>query len=84
MFEKSKKTLIGDGAYAGFVQAAVATAPNATAVPIASGDYGYVMYVQNGASMQRRVSEIMPGDIVEIHDAKFTNVDVDASELYAA
>ena len=85
MFEKLKKTLIGDGAYAGFVQAAVATAPNATAaVPITSGDYGYVVYVQNRASMQRQVSEMMPGDIVEIHDAKFTNVDVNASELYAA
>jgi len=85
MFEKLKKTLIGDSAYAGFVQAAVVTAPNAAAaVPITSGDYGYIVYMQNGASMQRRASEMMPGDIVEIHDAKFTNVDVDASELYAA
>lgn len=75
MFEKSKKTSIREGAYAGFIQAAVATAPNAAAVPIASGDYGYVTYVQNGASMRRRASEVMPGDIVQIRDAKFTNLD---------
>jgi hypothetical protein len=71
MFEKSKKTLIGDGTYTGFVQAVVATVPNAAPVPTASGEYGYVVYVQNGASVQKRASEIMPGDIVEIHDAKF-------------
>ena len=71
MFEKSKKTLIGDGTYTGFVQAVVATVPNAASVPTASGEYGYVVYVQNGASVQKRASEIMPGDIVEIHDAKF-------------
>jgi hypothetical protein len=71
MFEKSKKTLIGDGTYTGFVQAVVATVPNAAAVPTASGEYGYVVYLQNGASVQKRASEIMPGDIVEIHDAKF-------------
>jgi len=71
MFEKSKKTLIGDGTYTGFVQAVVATVPNAAPVPTASGEYGYVVYVQNGAAVQKRASEIMPGDIVEIHDAKF-------------
>jgi hypothetical protein len=71
MFEKSKKTLIGDGTYTGFVQAVVATVPNAAPVPTASGEYGYVVYVQNGASVQKRASEIMPGDIVEIQDAKF-------------
>jgi len=71
MFEKSKKTLIGDGTYAGFVAGVVATVPNAAPVPTASGEYGYLVYVQNGALVQKRASEIMPGDIVEIHDAKF-------------
>ena len=71
MYEKSKKTLIGDGTYPGFVQAVVATVPNAAPVPTASGEYGYVVYLQNGASVQKRASEIMPGDVVEIHDAKF-------------
>lgn len=71
MYEKSKKTLIGDGTYSGFVQAVVATVPNALPVPTPSGDYGYLVYVQNGASVQKRASEIMPGDIVEIRDAKF-------------
>jgi hypothetical protein len=71
MFEKSKKPLIGDGTHSGFVESVVATVPNAAPVPTASGEFGYVVYVQNGASVQKWTSEIMPGDIVEIHDAKF-------------
>ncbi|KAF9483580.1 hypothetical protein BDN70DRAFT_904154 [Pholiota conissans] len=70
MFEKSKKTLIGDGSYAGFVQAVFAAVPNAAPVPTPAGEWGYLVYVQNGPSVQKRASEIMPGDIVEIHDAK--------------
>lgn len=70
LFEKSKKALIGDGSYAGFIHDVLAAVPNAASVPSASGEYGYVIYVQHGPSVQKRVSEIMPGDIVEIHDAK--------------
>ncbi|CAA7262841.1 unnamed protein product [Cyclocybe aegerita] len=87
LFERSKKALIGDGTYAGFVVAVLAGVPNAASIPVlvnrsstssspdpsASSNehtYGYLVYVQNGASVQRRASEIMPGDIVEIHDAK--------------
>ncbi|KAF8182312.1 hypothetical protein BJ912DRAFT_1023435 [Pholiota molesta] len=70
MFEKSRKTLVGDGSYAGFLQAVFAAVPNAAPVPTPAGEWGYLMYVQNGPSVQKRASEIMPGDIVEIQDAK--------------
>ena len=70
LFENSKKTLVGDGTYAGFVAAVLAGVPNAAPISVASGEYGYLVYVQNGSSVQRRVSEIMPGDIVEIHEGK--------------
>jgi myosin tail region-interacting protein MTI1 len=69
LFEKSKKSLVGDGTYHGFVSAAVSEVPNA-AQP-APSSYGYVVYIQSGSSVQKRVSDIMPGDIVELQDAKF-------------
>lgn len=70
IFEKSKKALVGDGTYAGFVQAVLAMVPNAAVGPNAAGEYGYLVYMQNGPAVQKRASDIMPGDIVEIHDAK--------------
>ena len=71
LFEKSKKTLIGDGSYVGFAKAVLADVPNAAPVSYEHGEYGYLVYVQNGAAVQKRASDIMPGDIVEIHDGKF-------------
>ncbi|KAF8885672.1 hypothetical protein CPB84DRAFT_1865160 [Gymnopilus junonius] len=72
LFEKSKKTLIGDGTYSGFIRSVLAAVPNAAAIPNPEfAGYGYLIYAQNGGAVQKRVSEIMPGDIVEIHDAKF-------------
>jgi hypothetical protein len=70
LFENSKKALIGDGTYAGFITAVLAGVPNAAPISVASGDYGYLIYAQNGPSVQKRASEIMPGDIVEIHEGK--------------
>ncbi|PPQ70453.1 hypothetical protein CVT25_005349 [Psilocybe cyanescens] len=70
LYEKSRKTLIGDGSYAGFVRDVLAAVPNAAPVPSAAGEYGYTVYVQNGPAVVKRASEIMPGDVVEIHDAK--------------
>ena len=70
LFENSKKAIIGDGTYAGFISAVLAGVPNAAPISVASGEYGYLVYAQNGSSVQRRVSEIMPGDIVEIHEGK--------------
>ena len=70
LFENSKKTLVGDGTYAGFITAVLAGVPNAAPISVASGEYGYLIYAQNGSSVQKRASEIMPGDIVEIHEGK--------------
>jgi hypothetical protein len=66
LFERSKKGLVGDGTYPGFIHAVIREVPNA--LPMA--DYGYLIYKQNGASVQKRASDIMPGDLVELHDAK--------------
>lgn len=71
LFEKSKKTLIGDGTYSGFIKAVLADVPNSAEVSIDAGEYGYLVYSQNGSVVQKRASEIMPGDIVEVHDARF-------------
>ena len=70
LFENSKKTIIGDGTYAGFIDAVLAGVPNAAPISVASGEYGYLVYSQNGSTVQKRASEIMPGDIVEIHEGK--------------
>jgi hypothetical protein len=67
MFEKSKKGVVGDGTYAGFVHVVFAAVPNAAQ----AYGYGYLVYMQNGSAVQKRASDIMPGDVVEIVDAKF-------------
>jgi hypothetical protein len=69
MFEKSKKSLVGDGSYYGFVKAVVSEVPNA--ILLGPPSYGYVVYEQSGSLVQKRASEIMPGDVVELRDAKF-------------
>ncbi|PPR07757.1 hypothetical protein CVT24_003707 [Panaeolus cyanescens] len=71
LFEKSKRSLIGDGSYAGFVHAALSGVPNVAPAALEGQNYGYLIYQQNGASVQKRISDIMPGDILEIHDGKF-------------
>lgn len=71
LFEKSKKSLIGDGTYEGFVKVVLAQVPNVADVSIDAKEYGYVVYSQNGSTVQKRASDIMPGDIIELHDAKF-------------
>ncbi|KAF8837858.1 hypothetical protein BDN67DRAFT_1013553 [Paxillus ammoniavirescens] len=72
LFDKSKRSLVGDGSYAGFVRAVLAQVPDVQIIPAASGneEWGYVIYVQTGGAVQRRVSDIMPGDIISFWDAK--------------
>ncbi|KIJ07836.1 hypothetical protein PAXINDRAFT_173234 [Paxillus involutus ATCC 200175] len=72
LFDKSKRSLVGDGSYAGFVRAVLAQVPEVHMIPAASGneEWGYVIYVQTGGAVQRRVSDIMPGDIISFWDAK--------------
>ncbi|KAF8547171.1 hypothetical protein OG21DRAFT_958184 [Imleria badia] len=77
LFEKSKRALVGDGSHAGFVRAVLAQVPGvmypgAGAAPILSSDddWGYVVYAQTGSAVQRRVSDILPGDVIAFSDAK--------------
>ncbi|KAF9222965.1 hypothetical protein BS17DRAFT_707355 [Gyrodon lividus] len=72
LFEKSKRSLVGDGSYAGFVRAVLAQVPEVHVNLAGSGsdEWGYVIYTQTGGAVQRRVSDIMPGDIVWFLDAK--------------
>ncbi|KII86840.1 hypothetical protein PLICRDRAFT_113960 [Plicaturopsis crispa FD-325 SS-3] len=69
LLEKSKKMLVGDGTYIGFVNATLSQIPNAQIV--APPSYGYLVYSQVAASVQKRISDIMPGDVVVLSDAKF-------------
>ncbi|KAJ7250077.1 hypothetical protein B0H12DRAFT_1202940 [Mycena haematopus] len=68
LYEKSKKSLVGDGTYTGFVNAALSEVPNAArGTPPA---WGHLVYSQAAGSVQKRLSDIMPGDIVALFDAK--------------
>ena len=70
LFEKSKKTLVGDGTYVGFVNAVLDRVPNTSTVEEDAISFGYLIYVQTGSSVTKRASEIMPGDIITLQDAK--------------
>jgi len=63
--EKGKKSIVGDGTGVGFVAATLAGTPGAY-----KASYGWLVFSQNGASVQRRSSDIMPGDIIVLTDAK--------------
>ncbi|KZT09197.1 uncharacterized protein LAESUDRAFT_722922, partial [Laetiporus sulphureus 93-53] len=71
LFEKSKKSLVGDGSYIGFVTNVLSQVPNAAQPEPPFTSFGYLIYAQNGSSVQRRVSEIMPGDVIVLREAKF-------------
>ncbi|OBZ69031.1 hypothetical protein A0H81_11239 [Grifola frondosa] len=71
LFEKSKKSVVGDGTYVGFVTTAIAQIPNAAKPGPPFDSFGYLFYAQTGASVQKRASDIMPGDIILLHEAKF-------------
>ncbi|KAK0435113.1 uncharacterized protein EV420DRAFT_1623666 [Desarmillaria tabescens] len=62
LHDKSKRALIGDGTYHGFIEAVLHEVPGAA--PPAPPSYGYIIYMQSG------FFEIMPGDVVWLSDAK--------------
>ncbi|KAJ7606540.1 hypothetical protein DFH06DRAFT_1275368 [Mycena polygramma] len=68
LYEKSKRSLVGDGTYTGFVNAALSEVPNAAHSPPPA--WGHLIYSQAAGSVQKRLSDIMPGDIVALFDAK--------------
>ena len=71
LFDKSKKSLVGDGSYRGFVAAVIAQVPNAVQPTATLDSYGHLVYNQVGGAVQRRASDIMPGDVVVVSEAKF-------------
>ncbi|KAI0314153.1 hypothetical protein OF83DRAFT_470145 [Amylostereum chailletii] len=70
LHERSKRTLVGNGSYAGFVHAVLAQVPNAAHPPAGSTEYGYLVYAQTGASVHARADEILPGDVVVLEEAR--------------
>lgn len=71
LHEKSKKGVVGDGSYLGFVTTVLGQVPNAAQPAPPFESFGYLVYSQAAAAVQRRVSDIMPGDVLVAHDAKF-------------
>ncbi|KAK1234167.1 assembly of actin patch protein [Marasmius sp. AFHP31] len=67
LYKKSKRALIGDGTYRGFVDATLAQVLPNVATP---DSYGYLIYQQTGSSVQKRMSKILLGDIMWLKDAK--------------
>ncbi|KAK1219871.1 assembly of actin patch protein, partial [Marasmius sp. AFHP31] len=67
LMAKSKRALIGDGTYRGFVDATLAQVLPNVATP---DSYGYLIYQQTGSSVQKRMSKILLGDIMWLKDAK--------------
>ncbi|KAH7908826.1 hypothetical protein BJ138DRAFT_1156731 [Hygrophoropsis aurantiaca] len=70
LHEKSKKSLVGDGSYVGFVKAVLDQVPNALQPSSPDLEFGYLVYAQTADAVLRRASEIMPGDIIALYDAR--------------
>ncbi|OCH87966.1 hypothetical protein OBBRIDRAFT_118190 [Obba rivulosa] len=71
LFEKSKKTLVGDGSYLGFVTTVLRQVPNAKQPADPFESFGYLIYGQTASEVWRRSSDLMPGDVIVLQDAKF-------------
>lgn len=77
LVEYSRKSVIGDGSGPGFVHTVLEQVTAAVTIldteidDAGQVEYGPIIYVQNGPSVQKRASDIMPGDIVTIRQAKF-------------
>ena len=69
LLERSKRTLVGNGSYEGFISEALAQVPNALP-PQSPGEYGILIYAQTAAQVHTRVTDIMPGDVVVLDAAK--------------
>jgi len=69
LLERSKRTLVGNGSYEGFIAEALALVPNAL-LPQSPGDYGILIYAQTAAQVHTRVTDIMRGDVVVLDGAK--------------
>ncbi|KAI0301130.1 hypothetical protein B0F90DRAFT_1668005 [Multifurca ochricompacta] len=69
LLERSKRTLVGNGSYEGFIAEALALVHNASP-PNGPGEYGFLVYAQTAAQVHTRLADIMPGDVVVLENAK--------------
>ncbi|KAH7924515.1 hypothetical protein BV22DRAFT_1066606 [Leucogyrophana mollusca] len=70
LHEKSKKSLVGDGSYVGFVKAVLGQVSTALQPSGPEADFGYLVYAQTAGAVLRRASDIMPGDVIVLYDAR--------------
>ncbi len=71
LLERSKRTLVGNGSYEGFIAEALSQVPNALPPQSQSpSDYGILIYAQTAAQVHTRVTDILPGDVVMLDGAK--------------
>jgi myosin tail region-interacting protein MTI1 len=64
--EKSKKTVIGDGSSTAFLLTVLSSVSGASTTSL-----GHLVYAQTGGAVQRRLGDIMAGDVVALYDARF-------------
>ena len=64
--EKSKRLAIGDGSSTSFLFMVLSPI---SGVSISS--FGHLVYAQTGNAVQKRLGDIMPGDIIALYDARF-------------
>ena len=72
LHDKSRRVLVGDGTYPGFVLAVSRQVPSAV-IPskTARYPYGHLVYFQTAQTVHKRYAEIMPGDVVVLQNALF-------------
>jgi hypothetical protein len=73
LLERSKRALVGNGSYEGFIAEALALVSNALP-PQSPGEYGILIYAQTAAQVHTRVTDILPGDVVVLDAAKLKGI----------
>lgn len=64
--EKSKRLVIGDGSSISFLFMVLSPING-----VSTSSLGHLIYAQTGNAVQKRLGDIMPGDIVALYDARF-------------
>ena len=75
LHDKSRRVLVGDGTFPGFVLAVSRQVPTAC-IPskTARYPYGHLIYFQTAGTVHKRYAEILPGDVVVLQNALFKGV----------
>ena len=75
LHDKSRRVLVGDGTYPGFILAVARQVPSAC-IPSqrARYPYGHLIYFQTAGTVHKRLAEIMPGDVIVLQNALFKGV----------